>query len=167
MKELQLIKWDGKEKLMLIETIAAHWRKLGTTLGIPEQVLNGYATKHMKDQEECCREVLQRWRERGSEPKESYPVNWEGLINAIEDTGLGVIADDMRQMISYTKNDFESVQPTNKPITKVPETNHATTTRLSAKGKDVRITCYVYMWSFRTLWQCDISVYYSSRKSPM
>ena len=35
----------------------------------------------------------------GSVPKESYPVNLEGLINAlIKDTGLHVVADDRRQM---------------------------------------------------------------------
>ena len=136
MKQLQLIKWPSGDKIMPIETIATHWRKLGTTLGIPETVLKGFSTTHMKEQEDCCREVLQRWLERGSVPKESYPVNWEGLINALEDTGLDVVADDMRQMISRN----EDGEPALKPATTVPTIKHAMPTeppvqvKLSAEG---------------------------------
>jgi len=76
----------------------------------------------MREQEECLREVLQRWLDRGSVPKESYPVNWEGLINALEDTGLDVVADDMRQMISKNEG---GESPTKTPVpttpTKTPE----------------------------------------------
>lgn len=122
MTQLQLIKWPSGDKIVLIETTAVHWRRLGTTLGIPEQVLKGFATTHTREQEECLREVLQRWLDRGSVPKESYTVNWEGLINALEDTGLDVVADDMRQMISKNEG---GESPTKLPVpttpTKTPE----------------------------------------------
>ena len=102
MAELQLIRWSdrGQEKqLKVIETIASKWKKLGITFGVPQSVLNGYEQEH-RDQELRCYAVLQRWLEDGSTPKDNYPVSWNGLIKALNDSSLSVVADELKNALS-------------------------------------------------------------------
>ena len=100
MRELQLMKWrkGGQEKhLRIIANTAPRWKELGTTLGISPAELEGFERQRILNQEECCRSVLQRWLENGSQPREAYPVTWRGLFEALRDTGkCGQIATDLK-----------------------------------------------------------------------
>ena len=98
MRKLQLIKWNkgGEEKqVKIITDTAPHWVNLGTTFGISQAELDGFRTQNMLNQEGCCRSVLQRWLQNGSQPRDAYPVTWRGLIKALRDTGLREIADQL------------------------------------------------------------------------
>ena len=107
MTDLQLIKWvdkGGKEQhLRTIENISDKWKKLGTTFGIPPPVLTGYAKVNMQEQEDCCRDVIQRWLQDGSRPRESYPVSWIGLIKALRDSGINSAASDLKEALPRKK----------------------------------------------------------------
>ena len=99
MRELQLIKWykGGQEKHLRIKASAApRWKDLGTTFGISPAELQGFERQNMLDQEGCCYAVLQRWLQNGSQPRDAYAVTWRGLIQALRDTSLREIADELQ-----------------------------------------------------------------------
>ena len=99
MRELQLIKWykGGQEKhLRIIASTAPQWENLGTTFGISPAELKGFKLVNMLNQEGCYRDVLQRWLQNGSQPRDAYAVTWRGLIQALRDTSLRKIADELQ-----------------------------------------------------------------------
>ena len=102
MRELQLIKWnkDGEEKHLRIRTsISTHWKDLGNTFGISASELQGLDRQHMRDQEECCYAVLQKWLQNGSQPRDTYAVTWRGLIGALQDTNLREVANELEMAL--------------------------------------------------------------------
>ena len=100
---IQLINWNdgGQERqFRLLPRISHRWNALGGTFGIEQGILDGFQIQNMLNQENCCRAVIQRWLENGSN---MYPVTWEGLFNALRADGtLGTIADDLRKALSNT-----------------------------------------------------------------
>ena len=109
MRELQLIKWykDGQEKHLRIKaSTAPNWKNLGTTFGISPAELDGFERQNMLNQEGCCYAVLQRWLENGSQPKDAYAVTWIGLIQALRDTSLREIADELETALCKSEQSF-------------------------------------------------------------
>ena len=107
LRHFYLIKWDnnGKEdSLRLNEEMSYKWHELGIIFGVPGGVLIGFRKQHQSDEQECLREVLMRWRNQGSQPFDSYPVNWPGFIKALENIGLKPTAN-MLIYISPPKED--------------------------------------------------------------
>lgn len=96
MTDLQQIKWDegSQQKMLRIIKLASNkWKELGCSFGIEESELSGLEIQHQKNQEQCCRAVLQRWLQSGSK---NYPVTWSGLIDALENSEHETLARDLK-----------------------------------------------------------------------
>ncbi len=46
-----------------------------------------------------CRSILQHWYLEGSVPLSSYPMNWIGLVRALNDVGLTTTATDIHSAL--------------------------------------------------------------------
>ena len=90
MSELHSLTWNNSgrlEQVKVVETCVSKHKceDLSRILGQPDSHL----TPPVKQVPlSCCRAVFQRWLIWGSKPKEAYPINWKGLINALRDTEL-------------------------------------------------------------------------------
>ena len=79
----------------IIDSVAAHWRRLGPVLNFESSDLNNI--KHNNtDVSDCCQELLSRWLQGfvgGGEP-----VTWERLVKAMEDARCGEVAQQVREV---------------------------------------------------------------------
>ncbi len=75
------------------------WKKLGTTLGVPESVLRGFVKQFRDDPEDCFRGVIGRWMDGGLDTRDKYPYTWKGLISALTDCGKTYVAQELKQAL--------------------------------------------------------------------
>ena len=92
---LTLIKYttpEGKEdRFYLIRTIQNDCKNLGTHLGIDEETLTAYSERSIyKSKTEVCKDILYEWMKRS---EGDYNVTWAGLLKAMDDAGLGGVAN--------------------------------------------------------------------------
>ena len=96
---LMLIKWiDDKgvvHRFYLMDKISHKWRDVGGILGLSHAELESISMKCLKDPKECCRAVLGQWLEN---PPEGYPTTWAGLIELLDDSQLGQVASQVKDI---------------------------------------------------------------------
>ena len=94
-KLLTLIKYpnsEGKEdRFYLTRTIQNNCKNLGTFLGIDKETLTSYSEKS-KPKSEVCEDILYEWMKRS---EGDYDVTWAGLLRAMDDAGLGGVANQL------------------------------------------------------------------------
>ena len=87
---LTLITYHSTKKLRVIERAQEKWREIGTLLEVPG--LTSIESRCRGDLKEQCHEVLHVWLERGST---KYDPTWQGLLKALVDVELYVLAKDL------------------------------------------------------------------------
>ena len=99
-KHLFLIKWkDEHEKTQrfhLLQNISHKWRTIGKLLDLSPPRLQSLAMEHRDKPEECCQAVMDLWL---TNPPDDYPCTWPGLIELLEDSQLGQIASQLRNVL--------------------------------------------------------------------
>lgn len=99
MKLLTLIKYndsEGERMFNLIMKIQNDCKDLGTVLGIEEETLNSF--KPGVSPKDKCTTILHKWIQRG---KGDYEVTWDGLLKALNDSGLGGIAKHFEKALTF------------------------------------------------------------------
>jgi hypothetical protein len=79
-----------------MDSIAYKWRTLGELLGLPFPKLQSLTAEHQNKPEECCRAVLGQWLDN---PPPDYPTTWQGLLELLEDSQLGQIVTQLRNVL--------------------------------------------------------------------
>ena len=102
-RHLTLIKWNDAsgtiQRFYLMNRISAKWRKIGKLLDLSAAQLQGIATEHLGNQEDCCSAVLLKWMEN---PPHEYPVSWEGLMELLEDSELSQVVEELKTALRET-----------------------------------------------------------------
>ena len=70
---------------------------MGILLEIESGVLDAIKNRNLLDDVKCCNEVLQIWLREGGG---SYPVNWNGLCQLLEDLKLSAVAVELQEAFS-------------------------------------------------------------------
>ena len=106
---IDLMKWEDengrKRELWIYSKVAHKWRQIATRLGLElgeiESINNDYRTRYSR-----ITAVFEQWFENAKNlPNASmYPKSWEGLINLLEDTELGEVAEELKRTLNSPKN---------------------------------------------------------------
>ena len=100
MDMIQLVKYTGSDgqpkEFRLLENIQGKWKDIGTLMRIENATLNNFEHKHRGESKEQCRDVLQTWREQGSE---KYPVTWSGLLEVLKDVQLKEVSRELEEVL--------------------------------------------------------------------
>ena len=80
-----------------MEKISHKWRKFGQLLEIEDAQLEGFSVQYQNNIEECCRAVLNKWREN---PPPGYPPTWGGLIELLDDSQLPEVVTELKDALS-------------------------------------------------------------------
>ena len=103
-QHLALIKWKDEQgqtqRFYLMDKIAYKWRTLGELLGLPFSKLQSVTADHRDKSEECCRAVLGQWLDN---PPPDYPTTWQGLLELLEDSQLGQVVTELRNVLDKAK----------------------------------------------------------------
>ena len=93
MKVLLCYKRDGEEEpVRIIDEVAPNWKDLGILLNFGPNELDNISKQHSKP-EECCRDMLAKWLAGYNDSKRNTaPVTWETLLEAIKDARWGTLA---------------------------------------------------------------------------
>ena len=75
--------------------MATKWRSLADLLGFDPSVTSAIDAKHRGDPELSCHEVFKRWLEGGT----GSAPSWDDLLEALDDLGLKVLADNLRSKL--------------------------------------------------------------------
>ena len=67
---------------------------MGILLEIKPGVLDAIKNRNLADDIKCCNEVLEIWLQQGGE---SYPDNWNGLCQLLEDLKFSVAAGELQE----------------------------------------------------------------------
>ena len=95
MRHMTLIKYHTRDEISefrLLEKIQGKWCEIGTLLGVP---MNSIIGSHMTIAEKC-QEVVRVWLDRGSQ---AYPVEWQSVINVLQDVQMRIVADDLKEAL--------------------------------------------------------------------
>ena len=103
-QHLALIKWKDKQgqtqRFYLMDKIAYKRRTLGELLGLPFSEQQSLAAEHRDKPKDCCRTVLGQWL---GNPPPDYPATWQGLLELLEDSQLGQVVTELRNVLDKTK----------------------------------------------------------------
>ena len=80
-----------------MERIAYKWHTLGELLGLLHSKLQSLAADHRDKAEDCCRAVLGQWLDN---PPPKYPTTWQGLLELLEDSQLGQVVAELREILA-------------------------------------------------------------------
>ena len=80
-----------------MEKISHKWQDIGELLDIPHSKLKSISMKDRGDPSECCRAVLREWMDN---PPPDYPTTWQGLIDLLEDSQLGQVVSELRNVLA-------------------------------------------------------------------
>ena len=98
---IKLIKWNNEkgevQRFYLMEKISHKWRDIGELLDIPHSELESTSIKYRGDPKECCRAVLAQWLDN---PPSEYTTTWQGLIDLLEDSQLGQVVSELRNVLA-------------------------------------------------------------------
>ena len=83
-----------------MDKIAYKWRTLGELLGLPPSRLLSLAAEHRDKPDDCCRAVLGQWL---GNPPPDYPTTWQGLLELLEDSQLGQVVTELRNVLGKAK----------------------------------------------------------------
>ena len=98
MRHIILIKYqvhNEKKEFRLLQVIQNKWYDIGILLGVPVDTIDSRKTN-----EEKCREILRMWMEMGSP---EYPVEWDSLIQVLQDVQMRVVAEELRDALEHRK----------------------------------------------------------------
>ena len=98
LKDLQLLKRRGGRRLRVLDTVAADWKFLATSLGFEGPVIRSIEMGALLQPEEACCQVFMRWLDGGDSLCE--PVTWGTLIQCLIDAGLVDIAEELEEILS-------------------------------------------------------------------
>ena len=79
-----------------MDSIEYKWRTLGELLGLPFSMLESIAAEHRDKPKECCRAILGKWLDN---PPPDYPTTWQGLLELLEDSQLGQVVTELREIL--------------------------------------------------------------------
>ena len=103
-QQLALIKWKDDQghtqKFFLKDKISHKWRDIGELTGLSFPELDNISEKYRGDPKECCRAVLGQWLDN---PPLDYPTTWEGLLELLEDSQLGQVVTELRNILDKAK----------------------------------------------------------------
>ena len=103
-QHLALIKWKDDQgqtqRFYLMDKITYKWRTLGELLGLPFSKLQSLAAEYQNRPEECCRAILGQWLDN---PPPDYPTTWQGLLELLEDSQLGQVVTELRNVLDKAK----------------------------------------------------------------
>ena len=86
------------EKINIIQQVAPYWKDFATFLDFDVIRMERIDTKHHRDSEACCREVMQMWlRGMGRQP-----ATFELLEEILDDCNLTALAMQVKEAIPYT-----------------------------------------------------------------
>ena len=74
--------------------ICGKWRTFGYNFEIESGVLGAIKSRNLADDVKCCNEVLEIWLKQGGG---SYPVNWNGLCQLLEDLEFSAAAVELQE----------------------------------------------------------------------
>ena len=106
---VDLLKWEDengvKRELRVYSKIAHRWRQIATRLGFGLGEIESVEENHHRNDSRITA-VLSRWFEnaRSLSNASRYPKSWQGLINLLEDAELGEVAEEMKKVLSSSKN---------------------------------------------------------------
>ena len=102
---LDLIRWEdenGATRELKIYSKTAHkWRQIATRLGIEPGEIESIEENNPKNHSRLVA-VMGQWFDNANNlPNASrYPKSWPGLINLLEDAGLGMVAEKLQLALS-------------------------------------------------------------------
>ena len=76
-----------------MSVVSSKWRQIGIRTGQADH-LDGYATRALNDDNQCCERVFRAWIAKGGHPPK-YPLTWQGLCDLLCDIGHNRIANEM------------------------------------------------------------------------
>ena len=76
-----------------MDEICAEWRTMGHMVEVAPGLLKAIKNRNLADDVKCCNEVLEIWLQEGGG---SYPVNWTGLCQLLEDLKFSVSAERLQ-----------------------------------------------------------------------
>ena len=97
MKDLQLLKCRSGRRLRVLDTVAADWRYLATSLGFEGPVIECVEIESLLQPEEACHQVFTKWLDGGDGL--CKPVTWDTLIQCLIDAGLVDIAEKLKEIL--------------------------------------------------------------------
>ena len=77
----------------IMSVVSSKWRQIGIRTGQADH-LDGYATRALNDNNQCCERVFRAWIAKGGHPPR-YPLTWQGLYDLLCDIGHNGIANKM------------------------------------------------------------------------
>ena len=108
--ELDLFEQRGK-KLKLIKRVAANWEDVATRLHFPGYTIKAISRDCQHQSDQACRSMFTRWLD-GEGRK---PITWGTLIDALNETDLSSVAQELDKMINSTnKSKHISEEPRRK-----------------------------------------------------
>ena len=107
---VDLIKWEDengvKRELRIYSKIAHKWGQIATRLSFELGEIESIRKNYPIDDNDRVTAVLRRWFDNARNlPNASrYPKSWQGLINLLEDAGLGEVAEELKKALSSPHN---------------------------------------------------------------
>lgn len=84
-----------KNRLLIIDTVAAKWKKIGFALTFTNFDLN--KIEHdLKNEKDCCSELLSRW----VQGAVAEPVSWQKLLEVLNDIHYTELAQQLSVILS-------------------------------------------------------------------
>ena len=103
-QQLALIRWKDDQghtqRFFLRDKISHKWRDIGELTGLSFPELDNISEKYRSDPKECCRAVLGQWLDN---PPPDYPTTWQGLLELLEDSQLGQVMTELRNVLDKAK----------------------------------------------------------------
>ena len=104
LRHLNLVRWKDDQgrtqRFFLKDQISPKWRDVGELIGLTHPELNTISDKYRGDPKECCRAVLGQWLDN---PPPDYPTTWQGLLELLEDSPLGQVVTELRNVLDKAK----------------------------------------------------------------
>ena len=79
-----------------MDHISHKWRDIGELLDISHSELESVTVKNHGDPKNCCRDILAKWLDN---PPDEYPMTWQGLFELLEDSRLGQVVSQLRNIV--------------------------------------------------------------------
>ena len=91
------------------QTFCNNWRSLAHMFGIEQSIIDATSKKTV-DQMERWESIVTHWLRNGSEPSDSYPTTWNGLIEALE--AVGGYGHKIKELRTALKNRVKYIAQT-------------------------------------------------------
>ena len=101
---LNLIRWKDDQgqtqRFFRKDQISPKWRDIGELIRLNYSELDTISEKYRGDPKECCRAVLGQWLDN---PPPDYPTTWQGLLELLEDSQLGQVVTELREILDKAR----------------------------------------------------------------